>query len=272
MIGGATKPWSPTESRALRWAALCIAGFLLLPVAFIVIYSFESSVYFTLAFPGFSLKWFANFFVSDQFRSALWTSLGIAGIVTPLSCLIGLPTAIALVRGNLRGKETVNAILLSPLIVPGVVTGIAFLSLSSQLSVDNGFVRLTIAMTCFTLPFATRSFVANLHGLPLTIEEAARNLGATPWQTFVHVVLPQLRPGLLAGAIFVFVEAIDNFSIAVFLTDTRYTTLPVAAFSYIRDFDDPTVAAMATMLIALSTALLFIVARIIGLDNFLRLN
>jgi len=104
------------------------------------------------------------------------------------------------------------------------------------------------------------------------IEEAARDLGATPWKLFFHIVLPQLRPGLLAGAIFVFVEAIDNFSIAVFLTDSRTSTLPVEAYSYIRDFDDPTVAAMATLLIVLSTGLLFLAERLVGLEGFLRLN
>jgi putative spermidine/putrescine transport system permease protein len=265
-------PWRPSESIILRLSALAVAGFLLLPVAFIVIYSFEPGIYFSFSFQGASLRWFANFFGSERFTRALRTSLLIGGLVTPLSLCIGLAAAIALVRGRLPGRETLNAVFLSPLIIPGVVTGIAFLSLFSQLDAGSAFLRIVIAMVCFTLPFAIRSLVANLHGLPIAVEEAARNLGATPWQTFLHVVLPQLRPGLLAGSIFVFVEAIDNFSIAVFLTDTRTSTLPVEAFSYIRDFDDPTVAAMATLMIALSAGFLFIAERLIGLDEFLRLN
>ncbi|MFI4988550.1 MAG: ABC transporter permease [Alphaproteobacteria bacterium] len=272
MSAAGPKAWIPEESLALRLAALAVAGFLLLPVVFIVAYSFQPGVYFSLAFHGVSLKWFANFFASEPFMRALRTSLAIALVVTPASCVIALPAAIALVRGRIRGQETLNAIFLSPLIVPGVVSGIAFLSLFSQLGTGSGFFAIVVAMTCFTLPFAVRALAANLHGLPASVEEAARNLGATPWRTFLHVVLPQLRPGLLAAAIFVFVEAIDNFSIAVFLTDTRTTTLPVEAFAYIRDFDDPTVAAMATLLIALSSLLLFVAERTIGLDKFLRLN
>jgi putative spermidine/putrescine transport system permease protein len=260
------------DPQGLRLGGILIASFLLLPAVFIVYYSFQSGVYFTLLPAGLSLKWFVNFFAAEVFRRALWTSLSIAGLVTPLCCLIALPTAFALVRGNLPGKELINTIVLSPIIVPGVVTGIAFLSFYSYLEFSGGFIRLSIAMTCFALPFAVRSLVANLHGLPIVVEEAARDLGAMPRQVFFHIVLPQLRPGLLAGAIFVFVEAIDNFSIAVFLTDSRTTTLPVEAFSYIRDFDDPTVAAMATFLIALSTALLFLAERVMGLDEFLRLN
>jgi putative spermidine/putrescine transport system permease protein len=260
------------DAPTLVVAGMVIAIFLLLPALFIIYYSFQLSVYFTLAPAGLSLKWFTNFFASDLFRGALRTSLSVAGLVTPLCCLIALPTAFALVRGSMPGKELINTIVLSPIIVPGVVSGIAFLSLYSYLDFGSGFIQLVIAMTCFALPFAVRSLVANLHGLPAVTEEAARDLGATPLQVFFHVVLPQLRPGLLAGAIFVFVEAIDNFSISVFLTNSRMTTLPVAAFSYIRDFDDPTVAAMATLLIALSTGLLFLAERLVGLDEFLRLN
>jgi putative spermidine/putrescine transport system permease protein len=260
------------ESNVLRFSGIAIGSFLLLPVVFIVFYSFQSGIFFTLLPSGFSVKWFSGFFASATFRRALWTSLSIAGSVTPLCCLIAVPTALALVRGNFPGREVINAFLLSPIIVPGVVTGIAFLSLFSRTDSGSSFLRLIIAMTCFALPFAVRSVVANLHGLPTVIEEAARDLGASPRQLFFHVILPQLRPGLLAGAIFVFVEAIDNFSIAVFLTDSRTTTLPVEAYSYIRDFDDPTVAAMATLLIALSTGLLFLAERVIGLEGFLRLN
>ena len=104
------------------------------------------------------------------------------------------------------------------------------------------------------------------------LEEAARNLGASRIRAFLWVTLPQLRPGLLAGGIFVFVEAIDNFSIAVFLTNSRTTTLPVESYSYIRDFDDPTVAAMAVLLMALSVVLVFAIDRLVGLDRFLELK
>ena len=138
--------------------------------------------------------------------------------------------------------------------------------------IGSGFWPLTIALLCYSLPFAVRALVANMHGLDPTLEDAARNLGASGLRAFLWVTLPQLRPGLLAGGIFVFVEAIDNFSIAVFLTDTRTTTLPVEAYSYIRDFDDPTVAAMAVLLMALSVTLVSVVDRLVGLDRFLELR
>jgi putative spermidine/putrescine transport system permease protein len=249
-----------------------VVGFLLLPVLFIVAYAFNETRFFALPPKGLTLHWFANFFANDRFRAALQSSLSIAALVTPASLAIAMPSAIAIVRGSFRGRELLNAALLSPLVIPGIVTGIAFLSLFSQLDVGSGFWRLSAALTCFTLPFAVRALVANLHGLDPALEEAARNLGASRWRCFLHVTLPQLRPGLLAGGIFVFVEAIDNFSIAVFLTDLRTTTLPVEAYNYIRDFDDPTVAAMATLLIGLTVALVFLVQRVVGLDRFLDLK
>jgi putative spermidine/putrescine transport system permease protein len=246
--------------------------FLTIPVVFIILYAFNEARYFTLPPKGLTLHWFANFFQNDRFQAALRSSFGIAGLITPTSLAVAVPSAVAIVRGSFRGRGLLNAALLSPLMIPGVVTGIAFLGLFSQLDVGSGFWRLTVALTCFTLPFAVRALVANLHGLDPALEEAARNLGASRWRAFLHVTLPQLRPGLLAGGIFVFVEAIDNFSISVFLTDIRTTTLPVEAYNYIRDFDDPTVAAMASMLIGLSVVLVFAVQRITGLDRFLDLK
>jgi len=246
--------------------------FILAPVVFIALYAFNQTGYLTLPPQGVTLKWFVNFFAIARFRAALETSLIIAAAVAPLSLLIALPTALALVRHAVPGKAAINALIMSPLIVPGVVIGISFLSLSARAGTGIGLVPLIVSLTCFAFPFAVRALVANLHGLDPRLEEAARNLGASRLGAFLWVTLPQLRPGLLAGGIFVFVEAIDNFSIAIFLTNSRTSTLPVEAYSYIRDFDDPTVAAMAVLLMALSAVLVFAIDRLVGLDRFLELK
>lgn len=263
-----TKPYSGSVVAVSSLGIL----FLVTPVIFIVFYAFNEARFFTLPPKGLTLHWFANFFDNDRFRAALGSSFGIAGLVTPISLAVAVPSALAIVRGSFRGRGLLNAALLSPLMIPGVVTGIAFLGFFSQLNVGSGFWRVAAALTCFTLPFAVRALTANLHGLDPALEEAARNLGASRWRCFLHVTLPQLRPGLLAGGIFVFVEAIDNFSISVFLTDIDTTTLPVEAYNYIRDFDDPTVAAMATMLIGMTVGLVFLVQHVTGLDRFLDLK
>ncbi|NKW10774.1 ABC transporter permease subunit [Ochrobactrum tritici] len=119
----------------------------------------------------------------------------------------------------------------------------------------------------FALPFAIRALSANLLGLDPRIEEAARNLGAGPFRTFFVIVLPQLKSGILAASVFIFVEALDNFSIAVFLTNDRTKVLPVAAYQYIKDFDDPTVAAMATALIVLSVIAVAMLEKLMGFQR-----
>jgi putative spermidine/putrescine transport system permease protein len=263
--------FSPYGSGVKLVSALVLV-FLAAPVLFIVLFAFYPTGIFVLPPPGLTVKWFLRFFASERFRAALAASFGIAAIVTPVSLAIAVPTAIALVRRNFPGRGALNVAILSPLVIPGVVSGIAFLDLFSRLDLQSGFWRITIAMICFSLPFSVRAISANLYGLDPALEEAARNLGGSRWQALWHVTLPQLRPGLLAGGIFVFVEAIDNFSIAVFLTDLHTTTLPVEAYGYIRDFDDPTVAAMATLLIVLSVVLVFSVQRLVGLDRFLDLR
>ncbi|MGI4941985.1 MAG: ABC transporter permease, partial [Janthinobacterium lividum] len=150
--------------------------------------------------------------------------------------------------------------------------GVAFLNLFTAIGLASGFWRIVVAMVCFTLPYAVRALVATLHGIDVSLEEAARNLGGRAWDAFVAVTLPQLRPGLVAGALFVFVESIDNFSVAVFLTDLRTSTLPVEAYGYVRDFDDPTVAALATVLIVQSLLLVLLLQRFTGMDRFLALR
>ncbi len=247
-------------------------AFVLLPVAFITLYAFNDAGYLSLPPKGLTLRWFVNFFESARFRAALEASLIVAAVVTPASLLIAVPAALALVRCRFVGRDLVNSAIMSPLVVPGAVIGISFLSLSTRIGTGIGLGPIIAALACFAFPFAVRALVANLHGLDPRLEEAARNLGAPRWKAFAFVTLPQLRPGLLAGGIFVFVEAIDNFSIAVFLTNSRTTTLPVEAFSYIRDYDDPTVAAMAVLLMSFSIVLVFLIDRLVGLDRFLELK
>lgn len=245
--------------------------FLLLPVVFVVLHSFSPTRYFHWPPTSFSLKWHENFYQSEIFMSAARNSLVMAAVVTPLSLLVGIPTSYALVRCEFAGKAILQQIIMSPLIIPGVVTGVSLLSLFSAGGLRTSMVKLCLGMLVFVLPFAVRAITANLLGLDRRIEEAARNLGATQLRTFLLVALPQLKSGILAAAIFIFVEAIDNFSVAVFLTDDWTKVLPVAGYQYIKDFDDPTVAAMATALIVLSCALVMVLEKLIGFQKSLRL-
>ncbi len=256
-------------SRGVSIAAGLALAFTVAPVLVILLYAFNPTSYFAFPPETLTLRWFENFFGNTRFQQALLNSLLIAGVVTPISLAVALPTAVAVVRHDFPGKKPLLALLMSPLLIPGVIVGIAFLSFSVGIGLGTGFAPIVVAMVCFTLPFTLRPLVANLHGVDHDLEKAARNLGAGPLSAFFLITLPQLKPGLIAGATFAFVEAIDNFAITAFLTDIRTSTLPIEAYGYIRDFDDPTVAAMASVLIALSVALVLLIEKLVGLDRFL---
>lgn len=256
---------------AVSLLAVLSTAFLLLPVVFVVLHSFSPTRYFQWPPQGISLEWHLKFYNSEMFMGAAKNSFIMAFIVTPLSLLIGIPASYALVRTEFKGKALIQQIILSPLIIPGVVTGVSLLSLLSAAGVKIGMFGLCLGMLVFALPFAIRALSANLLGLDPRIEEAARNLGAGPVRTFFAIVLPQLKSGILAASIFVFVEALDNFSIAVFLSNDNTKVLPVAAYQYIKDFDDPTVAAMATALIVMSVVVVAFLEKAMGFQKSLRL-
>ncbi len=264
--------WHRPYPLAVSIAATLVVGFTVLPLPFIVVYAFSPTSYLIFPPTGISLRWFANFFANDRFRAALVNSLSISAIVTVVTLLAALPTAVMTVRCRFGGRALLLGLVTAPLLVPGVITGIACLGFLAQTGIGVGYWPIVVAMVCFTLPLALRPLVATLTGADPDLEVAARNLGARPLSAFLRVTLPNLAPGLVAAGTFVFVEAMDNFSITVFLTDLRTTTLPVEAYSYIRDWDDPTVAAMATLLVLLSVALVFMIEWLLGLDRLLDLK
>ncbi len=251
---------------------LATLAFILLPLPFIILYSFSPDAYAVVSVNGFTLKWFESFFSNDRFMMALQTSLSIALVTTVVSLIIAVPTAIMAVRYRFAGRDLLLTLVSAPLMVPGVIVGTAALGFVSQTGIGPGFWPLTIAMIALSLPLTMRPLIANLSGLDPNLENSARNLGATPLAAFFRITLPQLTPGLVAGGTFAFVESMDNFAIAAFLANITFTTLPVESYSYIRDIDDPTVAAMATILILFSVFLVFMIEWLLGLDKFLDLG
>lgn len=244
--------------------------FLLAPVLITALYSIGESRYFSFPPKEFSLKWYGEFFASEKFIDGAIHSLTLAAIVTPLSLLLALPTAHALARREFRGRRTLEALIMSPLVVPGVVAGVAFLSLFRIMNQEMGMVRMSVAMLIISFPFALRALAANYNGMDRSAEEAARDLGCGPIATYFKVTLPQLKAGALAGGIFVFTEVVDNFSVNVFLVDLDSNTLPIVAYQHIRDFDDPLVAVMSTLLSLVALLLVVVVGKFTRFDRFMR--
>ncbi|GAB4065523.1 ABC transporter permease [Ancylobacter sonchi] len=242
-------------------------AFLLAPTLFTLLYSFSEARYFSFPVQSYSLRWYVAFFSAAKFQKAAIETGLLALIVVPCCLTAALCTSHAVARWEFPGRRLVDALILSPLIVPGVVTGVAFLSLFRILHQDIGLVRMAIAMMVVCLPYAVRALAANYGGVDRSTEEAARDLGAGPLQAYLKVTLPQLKPGLLAGGVFVLVEVIDNFAVNVFLVDLDSNTLPIVAYQHIRDFDDPVVAVMSTLLSALALTLVVVFNRMVGLEK-----
>ncbi len=175
---------------------------LLFPIVSTIIISFDSRNYLGNWPPtGFSIKWYQRFWANQMFVAGLQTSLVLATMSCVLSVVIGMLASYGLTRYKFRGKETLNTLLLSPLIAPGIVLGYALLGLFSLMGFRITFARLLIAHIVITLPYAVRAISATLTGFDRSLEEAARNLGANQATTFFKITLPLIRPGVIAAAV-----------------------------------------------------------------------
>lgn len=241
--------------------AVFSAAPLLIPIAI----SF-SDTNFT-AFPprGFTLRWYAAVLQDPEFLRALWVSTRLALAATLVSLLLGTPAAFALVRGEFRGKAALQGLLLSPLIVPVLVSGIALLQLFTAMGPANVWLRLVIAHVLVTVPYVVRTVSVSLQLVDIRLEEAARTLGASRFQALRRIILPQIAPGLAAGALFAFMISFDNYPISMWLNDAEHLPLPILIYDYVRRLFDPSISAISAMMTALAVVVVLALERLMGL-------
>lgn len=258
-----------TRPRAFTTAfALVVIAFLELPVIIIVLTAFSSTAYLTLPPKGLTLKWFAKVLSDPDYLSAIRVSLVLALGSTVLSLLLGVSAAHALFRKVIPGSGIIAAFLMSPLVMPGVVLGVALLQFYSLTSTRGMFLGLLFAHVVITVPYVVRSALASLGGLDMALEEAARVLGADGFTAFRLVTLPLIAPGLVAGGLFAFVTSLDNVPVTIFLAGPHQTTLPMLIFSSVEMGVDPSVAAVSTLLIIATGLALWWAERRTGFHRF----
>jgi len=216
---------------------------------------------------GISLRWYFNLANRSGFLAALQLTLVLAVLSTIVSTTIGLLSGVALTRFEFPGKDLILTLILSPLIVPQVVVGMAFLVTLSGLGIVTSVISLSLLHCVITLPFTARAVVSALASSSRSLEEAAQSLGATPTRAFLSVTLPIVRPGVIAAAVFAFVTSFENFTASQFLVWDR-TTLPVELYNYVQTENDPTAAALSSLI--LLPVILFVVVfnRFIGQHMF----
>ena len=243
-----------------RIALPLIAGlalfYLIMPILVVVPLSFSSASYLSFPPPGFSLRWYRNFFTRADWLSSAWLSVWVGLAVTVLATTLGTPAAVALVRGRFSGKRLINAVILSPLIVPGIIVAIGIYFFYARLGFVGNPVALVLAHTCLAVPFVVINVSATLYGFDEQLEYAAMSLGANPWGAFRQVTLPLIRPGVLAGALFAFVTSFDELVVALFMSGSGAVTLPRRMWDDVHYQIEPTIAAVSTLTIVLTVALM----------------
>jgi putrescine transport system permease protein len=223
---------------------------LYLPIAILVIYSFNASRLVTV-WGGWSTRWYAALLEDRAMLEATWVSLRIAALSATAATVLGTLAAVALVRaGRFRGRTAFSAMVYAPLVMPEVITGLSLLLLFVALNVDRGFWTVSIAHTTLTLSFVTVVVQSRLLDFDRGLEEAAMDLGCPPLKTFITVTLPLIFPAIAAGWMLAFTLSFDDLVIASFATGPGATTLPMRIYSEVRLGVKPEINAICTIMIA----------------------
>lgn len=246
-------------------AILCIIAFayLILPIVVVVLAPLGDTGY--LAFPpnGLTLRWYEAALGDTRYLGGFLTSLKVGTLAALGSTIIGVLAAYALSRYEFRGRSFVEALFLSPLILPTLVLAVALSLYFSRLGFIAGTARLVAAHVVVCTPYVIRVSLPVLRRFDRTLEEAAQNLGASPLQSFFFVLVPVVRPALLAGAVMAFITSFDEVVLALFLASPGEPTLPVMIYSAVQLGFDPTVAAVSGLLVLL-TICFMVVYQIFG--------
>lgn len=266
-----------SRPRPARWgllaAVVLVYVYILLPVMFVAWIAFFDQDIIVFPPESYTVRWFANVWERRAFQRGFVTSFQVAAVAMVCGVALGTLASIALVRYRFRGREALNTLLLSPLIVPGIVAGTAIYVFFVQL--DNAFdlglkgtlPGLVAAHVMLTLPWTVRLISASLEGIDRSVEEAAMNLGASPWTTFRRVTFPMMRAGIVAAALFSFITSFENLELTLFLVGPGRTTLPVAVLNYLEFKVDPTIAAVAFIQIVIIGALMLVTDRYVKLSR-----
>ena len=239
-----------------RLICAAVLLFLISPILAIMPLSFNSVPFFTYPMPGFSLRWYEDFFLTDRWQGALQNSIFVACSTTVLATFLGTLAALGLSRANFPFRTAVMSLLISPIVVPVVITAVGMYFFYADVGLLNSYSGLILAHTTLAAPFVVITVTATLIGFDHSLSRAAAGLGAPPITVFFKVILPLILPGMISGALFAFGTSFDEVVVVLFVASPEQRTLPKVMFSGIREMISPTITAAATVLILVSIAML----------------
>ncbi len=239
------------------WFSVLMFGFMYLPIAVLAVYSLNESPV-SAQWKGFSLKWYAKFFHDERIIGALRDSLLVAVGAVAIAAVLGTLMAVGLARYRFPGRSLYQNVGYLPLIIPDIAIAVSTLVFLAALSVPLSLGTIVAAHVVFCLAYVSLTVSARLNDLDPHLEEAALDLGATPFQAFIQVLLPQLMPGIISGCLLAFVCSMDDFLIASFTAGGGINTLPMEIFSRIRVNVTPDLNALSVVLLVTSGIAVFV--------------
>ena len=253
---------------ALCYHALFVA-FTLAPIIVVCWVAFTPEGYLSFPTTHWSLRWFRAIARYPEFISAFWRSIGLGALSSVIAVAISVPAALAIARHRFAGREAFTALFMSPLMIPNVVLGIAFLRFFTEVGLGGTFTGLVLAHIVIIFPFALRLTLASAVGLDRALEHAALSLGASEWTVMKRIILPLVLPGLVSGWALAFINSFDEVTMTVFVAAPGTETLPVRMFLYIQDNIDPLVTSVSACVIVVTVAALVALDRAYGLERLL---
>ncbi|AMN54699.1 MULTISPECIES: ABC transporter permease [Stappiaceae] len=239
----------------IRAYTLLVYLFMFLPVAVVVLLSFNASQFGSFPMTGFSFRWFVELAGNDAILRAFQTSIVLGALTALISTTLGVLASLALVRYDVPGRNLISTLLIAPILVPEVVLAVALLLFLNFLSINKSFFLLLMGHVIFTLPFVILVVQARLVGIRRDYEEAALSLGASPVQAFFQITLPLLAPAVFAGMLFAFTISFDDITGTLFWKPGGVETVPTQIFAMLRNSISPEINALGTVMIFLTVGL-----------------
>ena len=253
---------------ALIFNALVIT-FMLAPLLIVCVVAFTPENTLSIPTTHLSLRWFKAVFAHSDFVQSFKNSLYLALLSATLATVIAVPAGLAIARHSFRGRDALNGLFLSPLIIPHLVLGVALLRTFSLIGATGSFVWLALAHVVIITPYALRLVLASVEGSDRSAEQAALSLGASQATVFRRITLPMILPGVTGGWLLAFINSFDEVTMSIFVTAPSTVTLPVRMYMYATESIDPLMAAVSALMVAVTAIAMLVLDRIYGLDKIL---
>lgn len=231
-----------------------VFAFLYIPIIILIVFSFNESRV-NAVWTGFTLDWYVKLLHDGEILSSLANTLKIAFASTLIASFVGTLAAVGMYKYNFKGKSVLDNMLYIPVVIPEIVLGIALLIFFNRVPLDWGIWSLIIAHATFSIPFVVITVKSRMAGFDKSIEEAAMDLGASQLKTFLFVTLPNIMPGVAAGALLSFTLSLDDVITSFFVAGPGFTTLPLQIFSMVKKGVSPEINALSTILILISVTI-----------------